>query len=720
MANNNTSEWNITTDVYDIVETVDKLKSRYIEDENETTLALGIFGFLGDVEAKKIQTATIMTGELGNEMFPSRAKLTKNVLTHATYSDISNINAIPATITLNFGIRLDDLDANMEDNQFILDCQSPIYVGEYEFHFDYDIIVTRAKSKRTRNGEDTYTYSAQYKLYDENGNRIVNRLSSVNNQYLVSPFTVKLDNYYYLILQVELHQYSIEITTDKLVSDSIIVNKTYTFEFENQLADFDVFITENGEKVKLHPHIWGSTFDLENIDEEYCWYLFLNDNTIRITFDSKSRIPGMNTDLEIVTYTTLGNSGNFEYIKIDNTSEGFYFNMSSTRLKYNNINCFAVATTDSKNGKDKKTKEELQKLIPKASLSRGNITTETDINNYFNLLEDENNRLLPIKKEDNQLARTWYTYFLLKDPYGNIIPTNTISIMIDLNSEFWHKSPDGRCIIPAGVGIRYDKDTKVGEIIDISEIPDPRSDYFFNSQYYYYVTLYNIVLSRDPLYCAFYIISVNQDTFYSFRWVNTNAATQMVANRLNYARNLLTDQYRYRVSFSVAQSLLEDFGLYSEEEMTVLDDEGHASTEKVVTINVKCVLVLYKDKAPYRWKECTFNENLVNKESYIYSFYVDFMTDNGLDNQNSIKLNDLHVAGSSTDINYGYFRANTEARLYILAKFDAGTQPSSERGVGKDCLDLIAPGYDDYIVTNIYDVKGGINFYDNYSGMINT
>ena len=123
---NTLSDWEISTDIYDIVDTVDKVKSRYIDDENETTLALGIFGFLGDIEAKKIQTSAIMTGELGNEMFPSRSKLTKNVLTHATYSDISNINAVPAIITLNMGVRLDDLNSLMENDEFVLDAESPI------------------------------------------------------------------------------------------------------------------------------------------------------------------------------------------------------------------------------------------------------------------------------------------------------------------------------------------------------------------------------------------------------------------------------------------------------------------------------------------------------------------------------------------------------------------------------------------------------------------
>ena len=94
------STYDFNTDIYNIVDSLNEIHKRYIDDENETTLALGIFGFITDTEAKKIQTSIIMAGELGNEMFPTRAKLYKNVLSHSIYSSINNINATPATITL--------------------------------------------------------------------------------------------------------------------------------------------------------------------------------------------------------------------------------------------------------------------------------------------------------------------------------------------------------------------------------------------------------------------------------------------------------------------------------------------------------------------------------------------------------------------------------------------------------------------------------------------
>lgn len=716
MAVTNT-EWNINTDIYDIVESVDNLKQRYIEDENESTLAVGIFGFLSDTEAKKIQTSTIMAGELGNEMFPTRAKLTKNVLTHAAYSSIKNILATPARITLNIGLSLEDLEANMESNQFIFDHMSAIFIGDYEFHTDYDIIISRSKKNSTSTDPNAWSYTAQYRTVDENGELIVNRLSTIRNQYIMQPFVTMLDNQWYLIFQVTLHQCTIETTTDKIISDSIIANKTYSFTYDDQLADFDVFITRNSNRTRLTPFLYGTDTGKEEL---FCRYLFLNDNKVRISFDPISFQPGLNDEIEIVARTCLGEDGNFEYIKIDETSEGFYFDITSETYNYNSLNCYAVAVTDSLYGNNQKSKTELQKMIPKASMARGSLTNETDINNYFNLIESEENRIILQKKIDNQLYRIWYAYLVLKDQFGNVIPTNTIKLHIDLDSSYWTKSPDNRIVIPAGTGIVYNKDTMIGEIIDIADIPNPIDNAEYFGDNYYYVTYYSMLLDRDPLYAAFYMTCIDESTYFAFKWINTDAPTQFVANRITYRRNLLTDQYEYKFKFSIAQSLLVDFGLYSSEEETIIrtKDDGteYYENEVIETLNLKVIFVLFNSSnVPYRWKECNFNRDTFKDDnSYIYDFTMSLITDNAFDNKNNMRINDMYIRGTR-DISYGYFAPKSHARIYILGKFDSEEHDPVERGIGEYCLDNIAPGYYDYIVTNIYDIQDDINFYDNYT-----
>lgn len=698
---NNTTDWNISTDIYGIVESLNNLQKRLIEDEDETTLALGIYGYITDTEAKKIQTSTIMTGELGNEMFPLRSKLTKNVLAHAIYNGITDINAVPAHMTINIGIKVDDLDRYMENNRFVFDCKSPIFVGEYEFHFDYDIVLIRA-----HNGTDNYVYSAHYDMTEEN------KLSNITDPYLKQPFKIRLNNYDYIIINALVRQCSIEETNDKMISDSIIDNKTYTFEFDNQIAEFDVYVTDNGKTTRITPILYGSS-PSEDIDV-YCWYLFTSDNTIRITFDSKSYIPGLNSDIYIKAYTTLGSSGQFSYKKIDNSSSlGLYVDISSDTYNYNNITCYMVPLTDSTDGSDRKTKAQLQKLIPKAALSRGSYTTETDVTNYFNLIDNENNRLAVRRKVDNNISRVWYGYFLLKDELSNIVPTNTITIKVNINDGSMYKGEDGRYVLPAGSIIKYNAESQIGTIIDEVNIPELYTDEYFNDKDYYYMTVYNLLLNPDPLYAAFYLTISNKDSFFIFNWVNEDSDMQFVANRCHFQRNLLTDQSQYKFTFSIAQAISSDkYELYKEEEITETTPEGETIKTTLVTNKLKTILVLYKNSVPYRWVEGTLTD--YDKAKFISSWEVSLETDNEMDINNMIKLLDLHVAGKQYDVNYGYFDSNTKAVLYTLAKFDDGEY-------GRYDLDEIAPNcFNGYTVTNIYEVDSGLDFYENFTNVLDT
>ena len=102
-----------TSDVYDLVGTVKDLEDRYIDTEDSDTLAVGIYGYLASIGATLLQNSAITTGELGNELFPARAKFERNVINHAIIQNIQTINAVPATIKGIFGIYEEDLEKYM-------------------------------------------------------------------------------------------------------------------------------------------------------------------------------------------------------------------------------------------------------------------------------------------------------------------------------------------------------------------------------------------------------------------------------------------------------------------------------------------------------------------------------------------------------------------------------------------------------------------------------
>lgn len=683
------SMWDISTDIYKIVETVNNLKKRYI-DENETTLALGLPGFISDLEAKKIQTAVIQTGELGNEMFPSRAKLSKNILAHAINQNIQNINAEPSYIVANIGIKVSDLDKYMKDNRFVFDRECPIYIGQYEFHFDYDIILERSQTAEMA----MYVYAAKYDMENKNN------ISKVESPYLKQPFLVNMLNNRYIIFQATLRQVTIEWTSDKLITNSIIDNKTFTFDFTNQISDFVVYITENGKTTRIDPIFYGSSID-PNIDT-YCWYLYISDNSIRITFDPASFIPGLNSDITIESQTTLGFDGNFVY----KDDEPLFVNFDSTKFGYSGVTCYVLPLTDSYDGKDRKSIEELQSIIPKYALSRGYITTEKDLDNYFNLINTKQNRLKLQPKVDNQLQRIWYAYLLMKDNYGNIIPTNTVDIEINTKDPLsCFISEDGRMIVPAGTYFSFDPENRIATVIDESKIPELYSDEFFSDERYYYISVFNIAICKDPLYSSFYMTNVNKKSYFIYNWVNDDSILQFVTNRNHMIRKLLTERNVYKFSFSMSQSISDDFRMYYEVD-EYIDGKW---TSKIVN-NMKCFLVVYKENIPYRWIELDITN--FDYGNWTSSWEVYLETDNGLDMNNNIKLLNLNAIGSD-NMMYGYFEPSSKAFLYTCCKFEDG------RDYGRYDIGTVIPNLKGYTVTNKYEVEGGLELFYNFSRMMN-
>ena len=130
------------SDIYQIQNYVNDLKKENIN-EDENTLAMGIYGYLGDSFSHLIQNNVIVASEYINEMFPTRVKYEKSILDHAMFYNVSEINAVPSTIQVTICLLESEVENNLKDNKLVIDKNHSIYMGEYEFHLEYDIILTR-------------------------------------------------------------------------------------------------------------------------------------------------------------------------------------------------------------------------------------------------------------------------------------------------------------------------------------------------------------------------------------------------------------------------------------------------------------------------------------------------------------------------------------------------------------------------------------------------
>lgn len=413
----------LNSDIYDLTSFVDDIKKRNIDgvDEKETLL-VGIYGYLGYEFTSLLQNAIVTASELANEAIPTRAKFDRNVITHALSLGVKKVNATPANMKVFLMFPEKALRNNMVDGKFTLYSKTAILFDDYEFHTDYDIDIYANKITDSTNGTNMdYVYTAKYNIDQNNKNPI----SDIDNEYLppVGIYKGTTDNIVCII--TNLHQVEYVEIEEKIIDSDAIANKTLNFSFNNQLAHFFVEVEDGaGNKSELIP-VYDGLYNQEIAEKKYCYYQYINSNTIRIRFDPNSYQPTANCNVTIKVYTTQGYSGNFNY------SEDLMVRLTSD--EYTNLYMIVKqrGTDGSTGGLDRKSVEDLQKIIPKEALSRGFITTLSDLRNYFNSLNNETSVLHVFRKEDNILTRVYYIYCLMKDSSYNVIPTNTIPVYVE-------------------------------------------------------------------------------------------------------------------------------------------------------------------------------------------------------------------------------------------------------------------------------------------------
>ena len=401
--NTDLSDSLLSTDIYEISDFIDQIRRNNISDINDTASIVGIFGYMNEIFSQSLQNTLVVVSETSNETIPTRAKFSKNIIAHALNYGITKLMAEPAVMTLMIYLPLSYLEINFTEQditsgnaKFIFDKDVPINVDEFEFHLDYDVIINRIKNPST----GKFTYTAMYDLF-ETGTTVVkkqNPISDITNPYITTLVQQTINGVDYLAFSARLHQVSTVQIEKNILTDNDIENKTITFTFEDQLASFDVDVEENGKTIHMTP-IYSGLLD-NTVTDYYCNYEYLDENTIRIIFNRDSYVPGMNANVKINVKRSEGASGNFVY------NNNFRTSMKSD--KYDNYNgmyilVYPLLEGTSAGGKDKKSISDLKKIIPKEASSRGAIINTTDLENFFNSINDNSCKLYFSKKRDNPL-----------------------------------------------------------------------------------------------------------------------------------------------------------------------------------------------------------------------------------------------------------------------------------------------------------------------------
>lgn len=696
---NNTSI--LSSDIYDISNFVDTIRSNNLDDSSDTASIVGIFGYMNEIFSQTLQNTLIVVSETSNETISSKAKFSKNIIAHALNLGITNITATPAVMTLMIYLPVNYIESNFISidkatgkAKFLLDKDIPIFVDKYEFHLDYDIIITRTKLATGK-----YQYSAMYDLFESGTANIKqnNLISNITNPYITTLVNYTMNDTDFIAFSIKAHQVSNVYKTKTILTNNPIENKTITFEFDDQLASFDLDVEENGVITHLTP-VYSGLIDYEVDDNKWCSYEYLNQNTIRVKFDRDSFEPSMNAIVTVNIKLTDGSNGNFTYNQ--------NFRMSLQSEKYNNYNgmymlVYPLQNGVSNGGKDKKSISDLKKIIPREASSRGAVINTTDLNNYFNSINDNDCKMYFYKKRDNPFERLYYTHMLVKKN-SYILPTNTLNLKL-LQDDFKGNSSNNNLSINPGTVFYYydhgsDEDNDYATLYPPQYVEDIDGELDYNittnidgddKRVFEYISPFLITIDKD-LISSYLLTIMNDNKTFKFDSINTASDLQFVATNMDWNRKFIydyTDEHdkkktgvydnKYSMTVSATQNNNLNYNLvlyhFNANGDMIFDD-----------IRVKMFMVLYSDETsntPYRYIEGELDT--YDYRSYIYNFKFELETDDLMDLNNRINIKGVYNAKpeefqktNNLEVSHGYLNRNTYARIFILSDF--GTKPGDK------------------------------------------
>lgn len=681
----------ISSSVYNIEKKwLEEVAPKYFNVDEINLLQVGLFGYINEVMANSVEDNMYMLQVLSNEIFPNKAVLPNSIYSYAALAKYEDFNAKPASIPFILAIRKEDIlkyaDDRVNYKEIVISRYSKLMIeGEIPFMLDYDIRIIA----RLSNDKKDYILSAQY-VFD-----IRNPISDIKTPY-IKTIVLTEEREEFLFLRLDAHQIDRLEKKYMVYSNDIIENLNYEVPFEGTLADFNVYYREpnSDNYIQLEKYF----VDSYKPEEEYfCFFNYTGENIINISFSAHPNYfkPEFNSELLVEIFVTLGSKGNFTYT--GDLAE-FSFHKNDFK-KLSKLTTFTQVLGDSKGGLDKLFVDEIKKNIVKEFSTRGNLITESDLNNYFNSMA-KNCNIYFVKKRDDLIKRIYSTFLLLRDKEDNIIPTNTIHLRM-FDEEF-DNYVEGSNINTLKAGTLFKLEDREGNIA----VKDPNIyseseiiDLDLDPENYFYSCPFLIKLSKDPFFVSYYLNSVFDTYILNYSYSNKNALDEFVINGINITRNSITsNDYKLRLTLTTSIDMARLVS-FSDGEITDLDSlklKGFIKENKSYTGYINFELVdADKDNLSLVF-EATLTTN-------------DFINTDGKLNLTSC----VYKCNPSEEIIFeGFNIGNNEVAIDLAIFFN------DYEDKGKDNLTNLVPGMGDYCLTNIYSTDDNVQLFKNLNNIM--
>ena len=493
---------------------IEHIAKKYFNLENDSNYRVSTFGYINELFATGTNMTAYSMAVLFNEIFPNTAMLPETIYTYASLAQISGITSTPSSIPIVLTMTEKDIigdDLTISEGKYVIPKESVIKIENFKFALDYNITLAFKKI----NGE--FIYSASYNLEDKNN------LANLINPFIPLTKFRDSDGEWKISLFPIIRQVQRSIIFKTVSSPNALENITHTFDFKDQLADFNIYYREpnKDEFVYVEKYLDGAIVEIGN---KFCFYRITEENKLEIIFQSRAGYfrPEFNSELKVEILSCVGEKANFTY-KGQNISMIYPDEEEDKRYIRTNISILG----NSIGGKDKLPQDKLKELVCNSFSLRKTIVMEKDLYDYYNrFLESKDTSIVRfIKYRDDVFRRMYLAYLLLKKD-DVIVPTNTLDAEIN-NSDFDYTYTNIGIIKSGGCW-----ELENGLLKYYKTVPSTLDD-----DKYYYSNPYLLVLSKKPSVVTTLLDKYNVNRGLDYIYINKNSFVQFINDRINISRN---------------------------------------------------------------------------------------------------------------------------------------------------------------------------------------
>ena len=604
---------------------LDTIAPNYFDFENVNNYNAGVFGYVNEVMGNTTEDVFNAVAITRREFYPVTAQFTSSLYTMATIQNVEIPLTKPSTCRCILIISQNEIIQNssqVSDNnngQFecVIDDCLKIFAGDLQFMLDYPIKIISKQNSANREWSHTVHYDVSKK------NSLATQIASASGSRYISTKVLRENGVNYVALFIDtIRQLEMVEKNEVVVKDTILDTVTMDVDFDGNLANFEVFYKQsaNSEEVQLDKYMINAPIATTN---PYVQYEFVNPSKIRLTFAYNNIwTPKINSEIIVRIYTSEGANGNFNQY-----TEDIVCSSNSEKYPYNaNMTIIGRISGSAIGGADQLLSQEFRNKIIMAYSTNKTISTENDLQLYFNDISDDLDgvKIMFNKRRDDVFIRLFGAYGVFKDANENIIPTNTLELRFEKSD----LSPDQSATlmtIPAGSVFEYDilrtapvgtpyyantlMETVVGSLEFVTQVT-PISDTLgqitiLGSNYYvyldsceiakstviplkqdgeiltlmeamrryggsayehipYFTNPFMMIIHSDPNACGYYLNSVESVLPIEYTYINDDSFQQFIASTIEVFRDALAGNNFYRFRIMVTPTSDDSVEFYTE------------------------------------------------------------------------------------------------------------------------------------------------------------